>query len=338
MGISFLYIGQHQEGSTSRMRANKLRKILSEYSFSVIDTNKPFTNANRVAQSLGFRFKRGPLIKTINGYIRERIHGIYDVIWVDKGVYIDRGTIDKLRNSAKKLIHYTPDPALIFHKSHHFTRSLQYYDFTITTKSYELDEYYKYVTPEQILLVSQGFDKAIHFPRNKFSQKKAGVIFVGHFEKERGEIAYALARSGIPVTIAGRKWKSFMVKNADLTSINFLGEGVYGDEYCKQISLHMFGLGCLSKWIPELHTTRTFEIPACGTALITESNDETTAFFQDNEVVFYVSIDELVNKVSYLLNHTDKLQSLTMNGLKKVKDAGYDYESILRKIITQIGL
>ena len=37
--------------------------------------------------------------------------------------------------------------------------------------------------------------------------------------------------------------------------------------------------GLLAKWVPELHTTRTFEIPACGTALVTERNSETALVF-----------------------------------------------------------
>ena len=52
----------------------------------------------------------------------------------------------------------------------------------------------------------------------------------------------------------------------------------YIEEYAKIISLSYFGLGLLSNWVPELHTTRTFEIPACNTCLITPKTIEIANF------------------------------------------------------------
>ena len=110
---------------------------------------------------------------------------------------------------------------------------------------------------------------------------------------------------------------------------------VYGEEYAKTISKYALSWGAISKWIPERHTTRTFEIPACGTALITERNDEIHSFFNDDEVIFYSSEQEFVEKIKYFLNNRNELKLLSEKGYRKVISAGYDYKSILKKILTQ---
>lgn len=46
----------------------------------------------------------------------------------------------------------------------------------------------------------------------------------------------------------------------------------------------MFARGALSRRFPERHTTRTFEIPACGTVLITEWNEEISVFLGEKSV------------------------------------------------------
>ena len=99
----------------------------------------------------------------------------------------------------------------------------------------------------------------------------------------------------------------------------------------------MFGLGLLSKRFPELHTTRTFEIPACRTALLTERNQETQSFFQETEAIFYENTDELIKKVKYYQEDTNELELITRRGYDRVNLEGYDYYSLLKNIIVKIN-
>ena len=117
--------------------------------------------------------------------------------------------------------------------------------------------------------------------------------------------------AGIMVYLAGIKWDAFVNNNKTNIFLNYLGQGIYGDAYVEALSSYHFSWGSISKWIPELHTTRTFEIPACGTALLTERNSETNLFFKDDEVLFYDSMDELIEKIRYYQNHLDELEILT---------------------------
>src|SRR5690606_8820615 len=106
-------------------------------------------------------------------------------------------------------------------------------------------------------------------------------------------------------------------------------KGIYGPDYAKTLSTYQFSWGALSKWIPELHTTRTFEIPACGTALITERNSETSSFFTEKEAIFYNTPEEMITKIKYYQNNPEKLELLIDKGRARVIKDGRDYKTII---------
>lgn len=334
---SFLYIGQYSEGTTSNMRANQLFEILQSKSSEVIDTHIPFFKTNKFFRSFGFRYKYGPLISTINKYIQKNIKSEqYDLIWVDKGVYLNSRTMRILRQKTQKLVHFTPDPAFTYHQSSLFYKSLPFYDYVITTKSFELEDYYKRVSPKKVLYATQGFDKSLHKRSNLDFAEKSGLVFIGHHEKSREDIIEVLLNHNIKVTLAGIKWEDFAKRHNESKHLNYLGPGVYGEDYVKTIQQAKIGWGAISKWIPELHTTRTFEIPACGTALLTEANGETSKFFNPDEVIFYKDEGELVEKVKYYMEHAEELKILTQKGYDKVVAEGFDYYSILDRLLKTI--
>ena len=91
----------------------------------------------RVWQSIGFRYKKGPLINKVNRYVLNNLEDKhYDLIWVDKAIYLKKQTALQLRQHASTLVHFTPDPAFSFHRSDLFYESMPLYDYMITTKSF----------------------------------------------------------------------------------------------------------------------------------------------------------------------------------------------------------
>lgn len=335
--MKVLYIGQYSVGTTSKMRAEKLGSLLNISRFDVVDIHVPFYNTSKVWRSIGFRYKKGPLIRKINKYISHQFkRANYDLIWVDKGIFIRESILRLLRDHTKKLVHFTPDPAFTFHQSKLFEKSIPYYDYLITTKSFELELYHAKTSSSKVIYTTQGFDKEIHIKPLNGNLKKEGVVFIGHHEDEREAAIKMLIENGIPVRLAGIKWGAFAKTHKENKYLNYLGEGVYGEEYVRQIQSAKIGWGAISKWIPEMHTTRTFEIPACGTALLTERNNETASFFEDDEAIFYDSMEDFLEKVKYYLNNGEKLKDLTCKGYRKVYDAGYDYENILENVLKTI--
>ena len=335
--MKVLYIGQYTNGTTSKMRADTLRSILKSQIFKIIDTHVPFYNTQRFWRSFGFRYKWGPLIKNTNKYIVASLkEETYDLIWIDKAVFIAPKTTALLGSKAVKLVHFTPDPAFTFHKSKLFLKSLPYYDFLVTTKSYELEQYYKYIKTEKVLYTTQGFDAKLHKPSKQLFSKKEGFVFIGHYEDQRAVVLEKLLQNDIKITLAGIKWNRFAKKHQNNPNLTYLGDGVYGKDYVTTLQNAKMAWGALSKWVPELHTTRTFEIPACGTALVTERNLETQSFFKDDEVIFYTNENDLIEKITFFMNNDKPLEVLTKKGAKRAVTSAYDYNAILNAILKTI--
>ena len=321
------------------MRGEAIKEILCPKIFDVIDTHLPFFNTHRLWRSIGFRYKSGPLINNINKYIVQGLaQESYDLIWVDKAVFITPNTTSFLKQKTSRLVHTTPDMAFYANKSRLFYASLPFYDFCITTKTIELDVYHKYLQKPKVLFMPQGFSKEIHTPHHSFSQKEDAIVFIGLAEPSRFKIAEAILANNLKLKLVGFGWGSFVAKHKDNKNLQFLGTALYGDDYSYLISSSKFALGLLSKQFKELHTTRTFEIPACGTALLTEQNQELNGFFENDEVIFYENQNELISKIKYFIKQEQEqeLEELTKKGLKKVHNLGYDYTSIISKILNQI--
>ena len=330
-----LYIGQYSPGTTSRMRAETLAAYATD--FTVIDIHVPFYQINRFWRSIGFRLKRGPLVSKINAYLLESLpFGNFDLVWVDKGIFINSRSLKLLKEKTSRLVHYTPDAAFYQNQSYLFEQGLAMYDILITTKTFELEEYYKRVAAEKVLLTTQGYDPAIHKPYHSFEEKEKAIVFVGLCEPLREQAIQELINAEIPVKLAGVGWNHFVAKNQHSPYLTFVDSKVVGLAYGKLLSSVSFGLGMLSKKFPEQHTTRTFEIPACGTLLLTERNPELSTFYSEDEVCYYSDIQDLVIKVEELLARPVELQKRTIAGLQKVRKGGYEYASLLKHLLDQI--
>jgi hypothetical protein len=317
------------------MRGEYLKELLPIDSYTLVNIDIPLAETSRIFRSFGWRFKLGPLIRNINRYVLSIIKQdfAYDLVWIDKGVFIQPDIVAKLKANSGKLVHFTPDPAFAYHRSRLFYESLPLYDVCVTTKSFEMDDYRTYGgTP---LFCTQGYDPKVHKPYFDFNQK-SGVVFIGHKEEEREFVIGKLVDAKVQVAIAGNHWKSFADRRKGKDNLVYLGTGIYGDEYARSISGAFMSIGFLSKWIPELHTTRTFEIPACGTALVTERNDEILSVFSDTDVIYYQDLNEAVDKVVYYLGNRDALREISVNGYRKVTMGGYSYRDLLEGIVKKI--
>lgn len=335
--MKVLFLGHYNEGSTSRMRGEYLKEILSPNLFKIINIDIPIASTPNLFKSIGWRYKFGPLINNINSFIINSINNDwnYDFVWVEKGVFVKPEIIFKLKNNSNKLVHFTPDPAFTYHQSKFFYKAIHIYDYCITTKSFEMDSYIKYGS-KNTLFCTQGFDSRIHKPSNSFEEKIYETSFVGHYEKDRGVIIQNLIDNKIQVVLAGIKWEKFYENNKNNSYLIYLGNGVYGNDYAKLISNSYYSFGLLSSWIPEKHTTRTFEIPACGTCLITPVNNETSVFFSKDDVLFYNKTDEIPMIIKSNIKNKLELKKITNSGFQKVVNGNYEYKKIIESLLNII--
>jgi spore maturation protein CgeB len=210
------------------------------------------------------------------------------------------------------------------------------FDLLVTTKSFEVDTYKKRGAGGTVCLTTQGFDPEVHYPRNVNARRAYEVAFVGLAEPSREKVITHLLNSEIHVRLAGAGWSSFARRRMDDPYFHFEGDAAFGNSYAKFLSGCWITLGLLSKRFPELHTTRTFEIPACGSVLATERNRETEEFFSDSEALFFDDTSELSELIHRLFDsqHDAELSLIAKCGRQRVLNDQRDYPSILLRILS----
>jgi spore maturation protein CgeB len=333
-----LYLGIRTPGTTSRLRSDALMRALPAARWTEIDTDVPFSSAFRVWRSLAFRLRWGPAVRAINQYVLERLPSEpLDLVWVDKGVCLWPATVRRIRKLAACLVYYTPDTSFLHNSSRFFNRTVCLYDRVVTTKSLELGEFQRLVSPEKLVLTTQSYDQQLHFPRVSFADKRPEAVFIGLCEPAREECVASLLNAGVPVRIGGRGWESFLRRRQRDANLFFEGDAVFGDHYADVLSKASIGLGLVTRRFAELHTTRTFEIPACGTALATESSSEVSRIFGPGDAIFFRTFADLSAQCARLIKQPERLRQLTECGYRRVLDSGCNNDGMVRQVLEPLG-
>ena len=109
---------------------------------------------------------------------------------------------------------------------------------------------------------------------------------------------------------------------------------LFNENYALAIASSKITLTFLSKINEDLHTSRSFEIPACGGFMIAERTSEHTTLFEENkEAVYFSSNNELLEKINYYLNNEIVRKEIINNALKRSKSSGYSYDDMADKLV-----
>lgn len=338
--LNVLYIGSIWKGSTSRNRMMAIKKCgLSVIEF---DTSKYLKTKNRLLNSLSHRFNIGSNITNLNNDIVKFVEqqGHIDIIWIDKGKWVNQNTISYIKELSKAiLVHYTPDPQIVAQKSQAFISSIPSYDLMLTTKPYEVNQYKKYGVKE-IRLISQSYEKSKLYPRELTNKQieyySSPVTFIGHHENFYQEKLEAIAEIDVPIKIWGPYWTKRIKKN-NLLNNYVVSEGIWEDNYGIALNASDIGLCLLTKRWPETTTTRTFEIPACGTFMLAErTNDHENLFKEGLEAEFFSSDEEMLEKIRFYINNPSLRERIAKAGYERSINSGYDNHSQISLLIDNI--
>jgi spore maturation protein CgeB len=342
--MKILYVGELWKGSTSLDRMRALVKL----GVRVVPFDKsPYTrHGSRISKFIVSRFHYG---KSVSDFNRDLLltslstKGLTHV-WIDKGILIFQKTLNEIKEKLNvKLIHYTPDPALLFHKSVHFIKCIPIYDILFTTKPFEI-ELYKKTGAKKVHLTYQAFEASRFFPRTGTKKRvkayESDVCFIGHFEKHYARILSAVADAGFDLKIWGPGWTSWRYGRRYWSLRNAIqGEGLWDIQYPLALCNAKICLGLLSKYIPETTTTRTFEIPACGSLLLAERTREHSNLFEEGiEADFFSKDNELIDKISFYLKNEKNRKKMEKMGRKRCIRSGYDNISRIKEMLEFIKI
>jgi spore maturation protein CgeB len=216
-----------------------------------------------------------------------------------------------------------------------FSACIREYDCIFTPKSNNID-LYKNVGALRVEFMPYAFDPWCHFPVELTTEENlffaSDVAFIGTWGQERSQILEDLVRSNFPyrLSVWGNYWNKLSAKSQLRQYIKF--QPVYGSTQAKIFNATKIALGFLLK--PDLHTARSFEIPAYGAFMLAERTIEHNTFFTEGkEIACFDGVEELHEKINYYLSHDDERIAIAKAGFKKVTEGGNSYIDRMQRVL-----
>lgn len=358
--MKILFLGPITPGQTSLMRMNALSRLGHEV-FGV-DTSAPWRNVGWAARQVFRRTGRGPPVNQLNQHVlRAARESSPDIVWAEKQEFLTEETVQALRAGGARVVHFTPDPYfwLNWRRTGRMDQALPSYDVLVYCKRYEHDAYSALDLP--LVYMPLGYCDEVHRPlRSSGPEWNCDIGFLGGWEPRREEHIRQLLVGGLDVKIWGGYWDflvdgqwslrrqiilaqlagegPFRIRRDALIAGAWRGGEVYADDYARALSGAKIGLGFLRTTWPDQHTTRSFEIPACGSMLLADRTDEHAELFREGaEAEFFSTPDELADKAAYYVRHDEERARIARAGYDRCIKSQYAYIHRLAAALKAIG-
>lgn len=337
-----MYVGALWEGGTCLQRMN----VLQELEHKVLPVDTCPSNVAKKQKRLAYRIVErfvGPVDlaqanKQITNHAKCRN---IDILWLDKALSIKRSTLHRLKriNPDCSIVGYSPDDMCGNKKnrSKRFCKHISEYDIYFTTKSFLVDEMQK-MGCKKVEFVDNAYDPETHKPMqlSEEDKKQTGgpVGFIGSWEYGRAQSLFFLAKNEFQIRVWGDGWEKCKIKHPNFR-IEY--KSIWGSDYARAICSFDINLCFLRKANRDLQTTRSVEIPACGGFMLAERTTEHLKLFHEGkEAEFFLSDEELLEKVKYYLSHPQERQHIAAAGRERCLKSGYSYQDRLKEMLKEI--
>ncbi len=296
--------------------------------------------SNRYFEKVLWRFGSGPLAAYVSREL-QRAAATFgpDLVLVVSGQLVTKQALQAMRSRLKaSLFHYYGED---FFNSRTTTRTLReaapYYDWFFTTKSFNVAEMAA-LGMTRVVYSPHAYRENCHYPVKvgKADAQRCGsdLVFVGTWETERAAVLETL--EGFNLRVWGNLWQQ--VPRESWLRACVQGRAVYCAELSAVLGSSKICLSFLRKANRDQHTSRTFEIPACGAFQLSERTDEILGFFvEGKEIECFSSAEELKDKACYYLAHDHARCRIARAGFERVRRESYGHRDRLRVILSYYG-
>ncbi len=359
--MKILFLGQIGEGQTSLMRMKALRRLGHEV--IGVHTNEAWMQASWFARQWQRRLQIGPVIDAINAKVLAAARRFQpELVWGEKQEYLRVETLHGLRNLGARLVHFTPDPYffLDWKRTRLMDAAMKEFDALVYCKSYERTSYEAMGKP--LVYMPLGYCDEVHRPLPSNNPRwHCDLGFLGGWEPRREELLALLVEAGQDLKIWGGYWDflqdgcwslrrkiildqlaggaAYRIHRNEKLVACWQGREVYADDYARALTGSKIGIGFLRKVCPDQHTTRTFEIPACGSMLLADRTPEHMEFFAEGkEAEFFSSKEEMLDKARFYSRNTSVRERIAQGGYDQGIKGGYSYIVRLRSVLSVLRL
>ena len=217
-------------------------------------------------------------------------------------------------------------------KCRHFLHSLPYANATFVFRPVNVEDARRFGAP-LVEVLPPYYVRTLHHPVSD-GVVDYDVVFIGHYEPDgRAQAIEALAATGLRVGLFGTRWDEAPRSCAWIRSQ--CAVPVRGDEYRRTLSRAKMALVLLSRLNRDVWTTRCFEIPACGVAMLVPDNEHMRAFFTDEEAIYYRDGDvaDLVAKAVAWSRSPDQCEEVAQAGWRRCMADGHSETDRARQIV-----
>lgn len=337
MNLRILFAGQNWHGSNATSCKRAFRALgcdvfdVDDYHFLPRWQSKPFKVLRRLLQySIANEYSRH-LIRQIDAYEPE-------LLFVFKGVMVKPDVLRHARQRNCLTFNFYPDWNLYTdYKSvgNDYPTCVPEYDCIFTPKSYHR-QFYAEAGARRLEFIPYAYDPWCHFPVSLSDEERelyrSDVVFIGTWTPDRANVLEKLVGNGIDYDLAvwGGYWHKLKPDSPLRSFVKF--RPAYGATQAKIFGASKIALGFVQS--PDLHTARSFEIPAYGAFMLAQRTAEHTSLFREGlDVACFGDIDELSTKITYYLQHDDERIAIAKAGFKTVTQGGNSYVDRMQRVL-----
>lgn len=296
---------------------------------------------HRVEERLGL----GPIILKLNrDLLRTAARVDPDYIFFYNVRLVPPMTVRTLRRQRPKAVigQYANDNPFSERASagywHNFTRSVPLFDLHFAYRLDNLSDFQRYGAKDVHLLRAYFIPEVDQpIPTEYLSESdRSDVLFAGHFEPDgRLQALTQLAETGVHLRLHGGGWTSVLegLPGGHPLRSQLPAEPVVGNAYRRAIAGSSVALCFLSTMNKDTYTRRNFEIPAIGTAVLSQWSSDLAKLFRDGEEIeFFSSAEELTKKALGLIADPVHRDRIAKAGHRRVMADGHDVVSRMRGV------
>lgn len=291
-----------------------------------------------------YRFLEGPTVRDVNrDLIQLAVSENPDVVWFYNVQLIHSKTVRILR---KRLPHsvfcqYVNDNPFspLNRKSmwRHYVSSIPFFDLHYAFRIANLNDFLAYGAKHTHLLRAYFIPEDDHPMKLEDIQPRyhCDVVFAGHYENDgRVEALEAICQASYKLNLYGGGWNAALPELSHESPLKALYpiQPVTGRDYNQAICGAKVALCFLSTLNKDTYTRRCFQIPAKRVVMLSQRTDDLShLFIEGEEVEFFSTIAELLDKLRYLLKDETSRQRIAEGGYSRVYRDGHDVTSRMRQ-------
>jgi hypothetical protein len=307
------------------------------------DSNQ-YRHKNRLLNRIAFHLSAGPQFEKLNrDLLRLARAERADILWADKVLQLQPRTLKELRSMGVVTVGYMPDNPFGTRRDpgwRLYLKSIPWFDLHVVPRERNIAEY-KARGAKDVMTVQFAYEPTIHFPPPEGwsdANRDREVSFIGTPYDERAEFLTKLWRDyGVQVTISGteRFWRKALP--ADAFTALFRDGELYLREYREGIWRSKINLSFLTHSNQDEFAHKSFEIAGCGSFLLAErSPGHSARFKEDEEAVFFSTIEECAEKIRRWLPDEAGRARIAAQGAARAKASGYHNDAQVAAILRRL--